>query len=157
MLLVRLQRPLVFLALHPGPHERDALAARFWPDLPTARANLRTAVWGLRRALGADAVAATRTSVALSRVVTDVDEVGPTIARGDLSPLDATPCVGLDDDWAAVARGEHVRRCVAALDALATTAAEPADAARWTARRCALTPLDEPAHRLLIERRPAVR
>ena len=146
------RRLLAFLALHPGPHERDALAARLWPDLPTARANLRTAVWGLRRVLGADAVEATRTSVALTRVVTDVDEVGPTITRGDLSPLDATPCVGLDDDWVAVARAEHVRRCVAALDVLATTAAVPADAARWTARRCALTPLDEPAHRMLIER-----
>ena len=59
------RRLLAFLALHPGPHERDALAARIWPDLPTARANLRTAVWVLRRSLGVDAVDATRTSVAL--------------------------------------------------------------------------------------------
>ena len=112
------RRLLAFLALHPGPHERDALAARFWPDLPTARANLRTAVWGLRRALGADAVEATRTSVALARAVRDLDEIGPVIAGGT-SPLDATPCVGLDDDWVAAARAEHLRRCVAALDALA--------------------------------------
>ena len=40
------RRLLAFLALHPGSHERDALAARIWPDLPTARANLRTA-WQL--------------------------------------------------------------------------------------------------------------
>jgi len=112
------RRLLAFLALHPGSHERDALAARIWPDLPTARANLRTAVWGLRRALGVDAVEATRTSVALAGAVRDLDEIGPVIAGGDLSPLDATPCVGLDDDWVAVARAEHLRRCVAALDAL---------------------------------------
>ena len=31
-------------------------------------------------------------------------------------------------------------------------AGDPADAARWSARRCALTPLDEPAHRTLIDR-----
>jgi len=146
------RRLLAFLALHPGSHERDALAARIWPDLPTARANLRTAVWGLRRALGVDAVEATRTSVALAGAVRDLDEIGPVIAGGDLSPLDATPCVGLDDDWVAAARAEHLRRCVAALDALAAAAPDPADAARWTARRCALTPLDEPAHRVLIER-----
>ena len=146
------RRLLAFLALHPGSHERDALAARIWPDLPTARANLRTAVWGLRRALGVDAVETTRTSVALAGAVRDLDEIGPLIAGGDLSPLDATPCVGLDDDWVAAARAEHLRRCVAALDALAAAAPDPADAARWTARRCALTPLDEPAHRVLIER-----
>ena len=29
---------------------------------------------------------------------------------------------------------------------------DPAEAARWSARRCALTPLDEPAHRVLVER-----
>ena len=90
--------------------------------------------------------------MALAGAVRDLDEVGPAIAGGDLSPLDATPCVGLDDDWVAAARAEHLRRCVAALDALAAAAADPADAARWTARRCALTPLDEPAHRVLIER-----
>src|SRR4051812_4893767 len=28
------RRLLTFLALHPGPHDRDALAARFWPDTP---------------------------------------------------------------------------------------------------------------------------
>ena len=69
------RRLLAFLALHPGPHERDALAARFWPDVPDPRANLRTAVWVLRRSLGDDAVVATRTSVALGPVTRDLDEI----------------------------------------------------------------------------------
>jgi hypothetical protein len=93
----------------------------------------------LRVRLLGDIVEATRTSVALAGAVRDLDEIGPVIAGGDLSPLDATPCVGLDDDWVAAARAEHLRRCVAALDALAAAAPDPADAVRWTARRCALT------------------
>src|SRR4051794_27099861 len=38
------RRLLAYLALNPGPHERDVLAARFWPDAPDTRANLRAAV-----------------------------------------------------------------------------------------------------------------
>ena len=139
------RRLLAYLALHPGPHERDALAARFWPDVPTARASLRTAVWTLRRSLGADAVRTTRTTVALVPASCDLDEI-------DEAGPDAEPCPELDDDWAGVARAEHRRRRVALLDARAVAAADPAEAARWSARRCALTPLDEPAHRCLIER-----
>ena len=82
------RRLLAYLALHPGPHERDALAARFWPDAPTARANLRTAVWTLRRSLGADAVQANRTTVALAPVVRDVDELGAALERGEPAALD---------------------------------------------------------------------
>ena len=138
------RRLLAFLALHPGPHERDTLAARFWPDSPDPRANLRTAVWVLRRSLGNDAVVATRATVALGPVTRDLDEIDA------LEPAEL--CAGLDDDWAERARAEHVRRRVALLDDLASTAGDPADAARWSARRCALTPLDEPAHRALIDR-----
>ena len=99
---VALSRPhrrlLAYLALHPGPHERDALAARFWPDLPTARANLRTAVWTLRRSLGADAVQATR----------DVGRARPGRATDESTRRsgDAEPCPELDDDWAGAARVE---------------------------------------------------
>src|SRR2546423_13554522 len=56
------RRLLAFLALRPGPHDRDALAARFWPDVPqpAGRASLRAAGWALRRAPGEDALAASR-------------------------------------------------------------------------------------------------
>src|SRR3954451_16614812 len=61
---------LAWLALHPGPHDRGTLAARFWPDVldASARASLRSAVWALRRALGPGADAhliATRERVGL--------------------------------------------------------------------------------------------
>ena len=141
------RRLLAFLALQPGPHERDALAARFWPDAPDPRANLRTAVWVLRRSLGDDAVVATRTSVALGPVTRDLDET-EALERDE----PGQPCAGIDDDWAEVARAEHLRRRIARLDGVAAATDDPAEAARWSARRCALTPLDEPAHRALVER-----
>jgi len=136
------RRLLAFLALHPGPHARDTLAARFWPDTATARANLRTAVWTLRQALGPDAVHATRESVALGSVVRDLDD----------PDHEGEPCAGLDDDWADAARAEHRSRRLARLDALVAGADDPATAATWAASRCALAPLDEPAHRVLIEK-----
>jgi DNA-binding SARP family transcriptional activator/tetratricopeptide (TPR) repeat protein len=134
-------RLLAFLALHPGSHERDALAARFWPDSPTPRASLRTAVWTLRQSLGPDAVVANRGSVALGPVVRDLDD----------PERDGEPCQGLDDDWAEAARAAHLRCRVAHLDTLIAAADDAQVAAALAARRCALTPLDEPAHRRLIE------
>ena len=129
------RRLLAFLALHPGPHARDALAARFWPDTPRARANLRTAVWTLHQALGPEALRATRESVGLGPVVRDLDD----------PDRDGEPCPGLDDDWADAARAEHRRRRLARLDALITAADDPATAAarpppaapsrRWTRPR----------------------
>src|SRR5689334_2659173 len=71
------RRLLAFLALHPGPHDRDALASRFWPDTAGGRANLRTALWALRQALGPDALVATRDSVALVPVARDIDDIEP--------------------------------------------------------------------------------
>jgi DNA-binding SARP family transcriptional activator/tetratricopeptide (TPR) repeat protein len=143
------RRLLAYLALHPGPHERDAVAARFWPDAPDARANLRAAVATLRRALGPDAVVAGRTTVGLGDVGRDIDDAD--VVRNE----DAEPCAGLDDDWAAAARAEHRERRMSVLDALVRGADDPATAAAWARQRCALTPLDEPAHRLLADRMAA--
>lgn len=152
-----LRRLLAYLALHPGLHHRDALAARFWPDAAdgVARANLRTALWGLRKAVGADAVLSTRTGVGLdaAQVATDLDDVddldaAPDAALGEL-------LAGWPQEWAARAREAHRARVVARLDALADDAEAADDASGAAARtraRCALTPLDEPAHRALMRR-----
>jgi hypothetical protein len=104
---------------------------------PTARANLRTAVWALRQALGADALVTTRSSVALGPLVRDID---------DPSDLDDELCAGLDEDWVEAARAEHRRHRIARLDTLIAETRDPASAARTAARRCGLTPLDESAH-----------
>src|SRR3954447_23982122 len=65
----RARAVLAYLALHPGPHPRGRLAARFWPDVldESARASLRVALTELRRALGPAAgyLVATRDTVAL--------------------------------------------------------------------------------------------
>ncbi|MDN5918201.1 MAG: AAA family ATPase [Pseudonocardia sp.] len=160
---VAVRRLFAFLALHPGPHERDRLSARFWPDAapPAARANLRTAVWAMRKAVGEDAVAATRTWVGLlpEALRVDVVEVATLAERGDVSGAVAL-CHGellpeLTDGWAAAARDEHRRRYLTLLDRLADgadAAGDVAEAARVTRLRCALTPLDEPAHCALLRR-----
>jgi DNA-binding SARP family transcriptional activator/tetratricopeptide (TPR) repeat protein len=136
------RRLLAYLALHPGPHDRDGLAARFWPDASTARACLRTALWTLRQALGPDALVTSRTTVELGPFENDLDD----------ADRDGELCDGLADDWAEVARAGHRNRRIARLDELTAAAESPAVAASWAARRCALTPLDEPAHCVLIER-----
>jgi len=135
------RRLLAYLALHPGPHDRDGLAARFWPDASTARACLRTALWTLRQALGPDALVTSRTTVELGPFENDLDD----------ADRDGELCDGLADDWAEVARAGHRNRRIARLDQLTAAAETPAVAASWAARRCALTPLDEPAHCVLIE------
>jgi DNA-binding SARP family transcriptional activator len=69
------QRLVAFLALS-GACDRDLVAGTLWPDSPEPRAhaNLRTALWRLRRA-GADLVDATQTGVVLRRTWIDADEL----------------------------------------------------------------------------------
>ena len=110
-------RLLAFLAVRPGSHRRDAVAARFWPDSSpaAARTSLRAAVFALRRALGADALLASRSSVGLSPdgVWVDVGECARATERGDLTGA-AALCRGellaeVGEDWAREARGRAAR------------------------------------------------
>ena len=59
---------LAYLALHPGPHGREKLAARFWPEVPdgSARASLRNALSTLRRKLGRSLLVADRQTAQLN-------------------------------------------------------------------------------------------
>jgi len=59
---------LAYLALTPGPHGREKLAALLWGDTPDeqARGSLRKALTALRRALDPDAVLADRQTVRLN-------------------------------------------------------------------------------------------
>jgi len=154
-------RALAFLALRLGPRDRESVAEALWPDaaMPNARANLRTAVWALRRALGEDAMLATRSSVGLCAELVGTDLAEVTGLAGSDDPAaaerDGDVLPGIADDWAAEARAAHRARLVELLDRLAEradAAAEPTDAVRWSRRRCARTPLDEPAHRALLRR-----
>src|SRR4051794_40447566 len=70
---------LAWLALHPGSHPRELVAARLWPDVldSSARTSLRSALARVTKALGIDAVEA---------LVTTRDPVG----------LAAAPAVTVD-------------------------------------------------------------
>ena len=92
--------------------------------------------------MGPDALVTSRTTVELGPFENDLDD----------ADRDGELCDGLADDWAEVARAGHRNRRIARLDELTAAAETPAVAASWAARRCALTPLDEPAHCVLIER-----
>jgi len=68
-------RLLGFLAVRPGLNDRETAAALLWPGSAgtAARANLRTAVWALRKAVGNDALMASRTAVGLRPEAVTVD------------------------------------------------------------------------------------
>ena len=149
---------LGYLALHPGPHARAALAARLWPDVldESARTSLRGALADVRRALGAAAdghLVATRGEVGL-RGVDDADAAdaldAPAAAalalwRGEL--LD-----GLEaGDWLDAARderrGRRAARCSPRSRTRAAAAGDHAGAVARARERVALEPLSEEAHR----------
>jgi DNA-binding SARP family transcriptional activator/tetratricopeptide (TPR) repeat protein len=155
---------LAYLALHPGPHRRADLAARFWPDVldASARQSLRSATWALRRALGPAAVqlVTSRDEIALEGEVwadcrefaqlVDAGRVDEALALGDGELL-----AGFDDEWAHQARAAHRDRLGEVLEARAAAAERGGDhdaAVRWARRQAALDPLDEGAHRRLMTR-----
>ena len=152
---------LAWLALHPGPHARGELAARFWPDVldSSARASLRSAVWALRRDLG-DAggahVAATRDHVELDGDVwVDAREFDALVAEGELARAvelgDAPLLAGFEDEWALRARDAHRDHLIDVLERLAEDA-EPKAALTYTRRQVALEPMGEEVHRRLMRR-----
>ena len=151
---------LAYLALHPGPHSRAQVAARFWPDVldESARTSLRAALSELRRALGPAAahVVATRETVVLDDGLwVDTRAFDAALARGDaaaaLDACSSTILDGFEDDWAHEARQAHAHRLARALEQLAASAI-PAEAVRLTREQVALDPLAEEPNRRLIER-----
>jgi len=151
---------LAWLALHPGAHPRGLVAARFWPDVmdSSARASLRTAVWGLRRGLGlgaGDALLTGRDELEL-RCETDLVAFDRHVARDELAEAVAL-CRGplladFDEDWVLEARDAHAERLGATFLRLAERAATASEGVHWARRRVALVPLDEAAVRDLMRR-----
>ena len=124
------QRLVAYLALQPRPVGRDQAAGALWLDAHEARAhaNLRSAIWRVRReatdllaadngtlALAPEALVDIRTIVARARALfTDsaADEVDLTLFSGELLP-------DWFDDWV-LAERERVRQvCLHGLDRLA--------------------------------------
>ena len=88
------------------------MASTLWPGAagPAARANLRTAIWALRKAVGDDALITSRTAVGLRPEAVTVDladglrraadgdaDAAAALCRGELLP-------GYAEDWAETAR-----------------------------------------------------
>lgn len=153
---------LGWLALNPGLHPRSSVAPRFWPDVldESARASLRSALWALRRALGDEALVATRDRVGLAPGTwVDVLEADRLRAEGRceeaLALCDGVLLPGVEDEWVNAARDAHRERTVAVLEALAVAAERdgvPRRAVEHTRRQAALDPLSEEIHRALMRR-----
>ncbi|MBX7110436.1 MAG: AAA family ATPase [Dehalococcoidia bacterium] len=92
---------LMYLAIEPGMHSREALAALFWPeaDEERARGALRRVVADLRRSLGRgegtaeDHIQATRNAIGLERADLRIDLVSP----GPAGNEDETQLAGARD------------------------------------------------------------
>src|SRR5690242_13837012 len=160
-LLPPVSRLLAVLALRPGPQDRETVAATLWPGAagPAARANLRTAIWALRKAVGDDALITSRTAVGLRPEAVTVDladglrraadgdaDAAAALCRGELLP-------GYAEDWAETARRRQraeLAETLAARSAAAERDGDAAGAARWSRLRCELDPLNEAAHADLV-------
>ncbi len=164
---------LAYLAVTGGPHTRDALCNLLWPeyDHEHARGALRRTLSTLRKALGADWIESARDSVALRRghgLRIDVDEFRERLSseqperlakavelyRGDLLAGFTLRDSVAFDDWQYFETDSLRRELSDALDRLAEFHAGRGeyDAAIARARRrLTLNPLDESAHRRLIE------
>lgn len=161
------QRVLAFLALRRGAVTRAHVAGTLWGDTTDERAaaNLRSALWRLRRP-GVDLVSATNTHVRLlPSVEVDVhvvlgqaeqllDEGRPFDAAGfDPMALAVDLLPDWYDDWVSLER-ERVRQTrLHALEALCErliAAGRPSEAVRAAMVAVACEPLRESAQRVLV-------
>ncbi len=161
---------LAYLAVPPGQaRSRDQLAGLFWGDRQDeqARASLRNALSGLRRALGDDALIVENDLVRLRPgwLETDYDRLRALAdGGGTVDRLDEV-CAGeflagndLDDEqvtaWLHGMRRECTDMAIALLEASGRKAAERGDhkAALDLMREClALEPLKEQTHRAIMQ------
>lgn len=152
---------LAWLGLHPGLHPRGQVAAAFWPDVvdATARANLRSAVWSLRKALASgadDYLHLDRDRIGLrsdASVRVDVSTIDTLTSDDDLTHGLGVLLPGYDEEWVLEARETHRARMMDMLEGRARTAEARGDlagAVRWTRRQLGLDPLaEEPVQRLM--------
>jgi DNA-binding SARP family transcriptional activator len=161
------ERLVAYVALHSGPASRPNVAGTLWLDVPEGRAmaNLRSALWRLRRP-GVEVVEATGDHLSLSpQVQVDFYELSHAArswldgtAPADITQLDrlATSSDLLDDwyeDWVLMER-EHFRQLrLQALERLSLERAAGGQFGRAIETALAAVssePLRESAHRALI-------
>lgn len=159
---------LAYLALH-EPQHRDILGTLLWPDQDAthARGALRRTLSAVKKPLADDALVATRDLVGLvpGSIWVDVVEFRSAVEQGDCEraaalhideflsgfALNGAPAF---DDWIVVER-ESLRRaaarCLATLGRAALADGDHEKALAHLRRWLSLDPLDESAHRSLIE------
>jgi len=163
---------LAYLAVEGGTNNRDSLAELLWPDYEPerARAALRRTLSTLRSALAGRWVEVARDAVSLDRngVALDVDEFHRLAESDDLGLLEQAAALhrsvflagfGLRDsapfdDWQSFRGAALTRELGAVLDRLAdgwAARGEHVRAIEHAARRLSLDPLNESAHRRLIQ------
>lgn len=145
-----------------GPQTREALAALLWPDNDAASAatNLRQRIYRLKRMAGLPVVVGTRSLALAASVQHDLQlaELQP-----DAEPvLDSAPLLGTCEyaeneelaTWVATQRERRAQHRVRFLMEGARALAARGDASaavQWAQRLVNEAPLEEPAHRLLIQ------
>ena len=163
---------LAYLAVEGGTHNRESLAELLWPgyEPERGRAALRRTLSTLRAALAGRWVAVARDTVSLDRsgVAVDVGEFHRLAETDDLDRLEEAAALhrgpflvgfGLRDsapfdDWQTFRAASLTRELGAVLDRLADGRAargEHVRAIEHGARRLSLDPLNESAHRRLIQ------
>lgn len=170
-LLKKAQALLIYLALEPGRHDRESLAALLWSDSSgeSARANLRTVLNRLRRPLDAyldthrQTVAfvpdapfwfdVARFEQGLSQGTTAGQRAALDLYQGDFLAGWNVPAAPLFDEWALLKR-EYLRDIaltgLAKLAESALAAGDDAQAIRDLRRLLALDPWREAGHRALM-------
>ncbi len=168
---------LAFLAVTGHAHSRDRLTALLWPeyDDDRARAALRRTLSTLKTALGGDWLHIDRATVALATAEADFDIARfrallatPEGAPDEIPALAGAVSLHRDDllagfalrdsvefdGWQGSMTAELRRELASALDRLVAALAASGrfdEAIPHARRRLALDPLDEPAHRRVIE------
>lgn len=162
------KRLLAFVALRPGPVDRQYAAGTLWPDVDDDRAagSLRSALWRLRGA-GIDVVVADRvtlrvrpgTDVDLARVhawaarLLDGTADSRTLAVPAWAPGDVDLLPGWYEDWIVFERERLRQRVLYALEALSHRLVQHgrrAEAVEAALSAVGMDPLRESAQRALI-------
>jgi DNA-binding SARP family transcriptional activator len=161
------QRLLAYLAVARGPVRRTLVAQRLWPDADSSHAasNLRSALWRLPRAHGAEVVTVSPTTVALSPHVRvdlwDSEFRARDLVRDDPSDDGPAGVPGLERDllpdwseeWLDIEQESYRQLRLHALEELSRRSCQQRRYAAALAAGLAAVrgePLRESAHRCLI-------
>lgn len=162
------RRLIALLALSSSPVHRAVAAGRLWPDSKASRAaaNLRSALWGGKRADGATIILAYGSRLALApEVSVDLRELQDELEPGSQIQLRDQPAAivarltgnllpGWSEDWLEYERMRWDQMRVHALERMATELLQAhrfVEALHAALGSLSVDPIRESAHRIVIE------